>query len=77
MDWPCPQNGAICHPHILVAMQWTPPRKRLIGRAKETWRRTVEKEMRAKSVTWGELTKKAKDRQQWRALVLAQGHEED
>ena len=63
-----------------VAMHWTPPGKWTIGRLKETWRRTVEKEMRANNVTWGELTKKAKDRQQWRALVMAfcaQGHEEN
>ncbi|KAL9983368.1 hypothetical protein ACROYT_G005527 [Oculina patagonica] len=63
-----------------VALHWTPTGKRARGRPKETWRRTVEKEMRESGLSWGELTKNAKNRQQWRNLVTAfcvQGHEED
>ena len=58
-----------------VAMCWTPPGKRSMGRLKETW--TVQREMLANSIAWGELKKKAKDRQQWRDPVMAlcaQGH---
>ncbi|KAL9977332.1 hypothetical protein ACROYT_G014722 [Oculina patagonica] len=63
-----------------VAMHWTSSGKRARGRPKETWRRTVENEMRASGVSWGELRKKAKDRQQWWTLLTAlcaQWHEED
>lgn len=54
-----------------VAMRWTPEGKRKRGRPKNTWRRTVEAEMKEYGYTWGELEKKAKDRDQWRILVLA------
>ncbi|XP_078381427.1 uncharacterized protein LOC144664190 [Oculina patagonica] len=63
-----------------VALHWTPSEKRARGRPKETWRRKVEKEMRKSGLSWGELRKTAKNRQQWRNLVTAlcaQGHEED
>ena len=43
-----------------VAMHWPPPGKRARGRPRETWRQTVEKEMRVYGVSWGELRKKAK-----------------
>ena len=32
---------------------------------------TVENELRSLGMTWGEAERKAQDRQQWRALVLA------
>ena len=63
-----------------VAVHWTPPGKRTRGRPRETWRWTVEKEMRAEGVSGEVLGKKAKDRQQWRSLVMAfraQRHEKD
>ncbi|KAL9980120.1 hypothetical protein ACROYT_G008664 [Oculina patagonica] len=63
-----------------VAIHWTPSEKRARGRPKETWRRTVEKEMWENGVSWGELRKRAKKRQQWRSLVpalCAQWHEEN
>ncbi|KAL5010020.1 hypothetical protein ScPMuIL_012325 [Solemya velum] len=53
-----------------VAMRWTPEGKRKRGRPKNTWRRTVEAEIREYGYTWGELEKKAKDRDQWRILTL-------
>ncbi|XP_041376699.1 uncharacterized protein LOC121389156 [Gigantopelta aegis] len=54
-----------------MALRWSPPGKRKRGRPKETWRRTVEKEIREGSLSWGLLKKLAKDEQQWRSLVTA------
>ena len=63
-----------------VALKWTPDGRRARGRPKETWRRSVEKELRDQSWTWREIQKSAKDREQWRSLVaalFAKQHEED
>ena len=63
-----------------VAMRWTPGGKRARGRPKETWRRSVEREMKALGWSWGQVTKLATDRQHWRSLVSALcviPHEED
>ena len=63
-----------------VALRWTPDGRRKRGSSKETWRRTVEKEMKENSWTWGHLERKAPDRSQWRSLAEAlcvSQHEED
>ncbi|XP_076090336.1 uncharacterized protein LOC143062556 [Mytilus galloprovincialis] len=64
-----------------IALRWTPAEgKRKRWRPKETWRRTIESELRIIGMTWGEAERKAPDRQQWRALVVAScasAHEED
>ena len=63
-----------------IAMRWTPDGRRKRGRPRETWRRSCEKEMKRSGMTWGQIQKRATDRQQWRSLVLAlcaNGHEED
>ena len=52
-----------------VALRWTPDGRRRRGRPKETWRRTVEREMKEKGWTWGRLERASADRHQWRALV--------
>jgi hypothetical protein len=54
-----------------VALRWTPEGKRKPGRPKNTWRRTVEKEMKDQKITRGELERNAQDREKWRRLVLA------
>ncbi|XP_062591942.1 probable cytochrome P450 CYP44 [Saccostrea cucullata] len=54
-----------------VALRWTPPGKRNRGRPKETWRRSVEKEMNDQGWTWGTVQAKAADRQRWRSSVQA------
>ena len=41
------------------------------GRPKETWRRTVEAEMKQQGWTWGYLERAAQDRNKWRDLVEA------
>ena len=63
-----------------VAMRWTPGGKRARERPKETWRRSVEREMKALGWSWCQVTKLATDRQHWRSLVSALcviPHEED
>ena len=58
-----------------TALRWTADGKRRRGRPNETWRRTVEKEMKECAIT-----KWAADQQQWRSLVdalCATWYEED
>ena len=54
-----------------VALRWTPIGRRPRGRPKETWRRSVEKEMRTENWSWGQVQTWAKDRIHWRTLVTA------
>ncbi|XP_061191532.1 uncharacterized protein LOC133199675 [Saccostrea echinata] len=54
-----------------VALRWTPPGKRNRGRPKETWRRSVEKEMKEQGWTWGKVQQMSVDRQRWRSSVQA------
>ena len=54
-----------------IALRWTPDGQRKRGRPKETWRRTVEREMKEKGWTWGRLERVSADRHRWRALVEA------
>ncbi|XP_041362977.1 uncharacterized protein LOC121378725 [Gigantopelta aegis] len=63
-----------------VAMRWTSGGKRMRGRPNETWKRSVEREMKALAWSWGQVTKLATDRKHWRTLVLAlcvTAHEDD
>ncbi|XP_062611961.1 uncharacterized protein LOC134273759 [Saccostrea cucullata] len=63
-----------------VALKWTPPGKRKRERPKETWRRSVEKEMGKNRWTWGQIQKWTQDRPAWKSLVTALcaiQHEED
>ena len=54
-----------------VALHWTPEGKRKRDRPKQTWRRTVEEEMREWGHTWGSLKTLADKRDQWRIFVAA------
>ena len=47
-----------------VALRWTPDGRWKRGRPIETWRRTVEKEMKENSWTWGHLERRAPKRSQ-------------
>ena len=63
-----------------VAMRWTPAGKRKRGRPKLTWRRSVEKEMKAVGWSWNQVQHWASDRQYFSSLVsalCATEHEED
>ena len=55
-----------------TTLRWTPDsgrRKRC--RPRETWRRTIEAEMKTAGITWKELEKAPMDREQWKSLVSA------
>ena len=54
-----------------TALRWTPQGKRNRGRPKETWRRTVEKELKSKGLTLQTAARAAADRDQWRSLTVA------
>lgn len=54
-----------------VALRWTPEGKRKRGRPKQTWRRTVEGEIKDLNHSWATLERLASDRQQWRTFVAA------
>ena len=53
----------------IIALRWTPDGMQKRGRPKETWRRTVEKEMKTCGLTWETITRQAANQQQWRSLV--------
>lgn len=38
-------------------MKWTPPRKRKPRGQKDTWRRTIETEMKAAGYDWNNITR--------------------
>jgi len=61
------ENGNIAR----TALHWTPEGKRKRGRPKNTWRRTVEAELKTFQHTWGTIQKLAQDRQEWRTFVAA------
>jgi hypothetical protein len=54
-----------------VALRWTADGKRKRGRPKETWRRTVEREMKDQNLTWDKIARRASDRENWRTFVEA------
>ena len=52
-----------------VDMHWPTDGKRKRGRTKEKLRRSVEREIKEKGWSWGEVVKQAKDKQHWLSLV--------
>ena len=54
-----------------VALRWTSEGTRRRGRPRQTWRRTVEAEMREKGKIWAEIQRLANNRDQWKILVAA------
>ena len=54
-----------------TALRWTPQGKRKRGRPKETWRRTVERELKCRGLSLATAPRTAADRVRWRALVVA------
>ena len=51
------------------ALRWTPQGCRDRGRPKNTWKRTVEKELGNMKLSWSEAESKAQDRAEWRSIV--------
>ena len=54
-----------------VSLRWTADGKRKRGRPKETWRRTVEREMKDQNLTWDKIARRASDRENLRTFVEA------
>ena len=54
-----------------TALYWTPQGRRKRGRPKNTWRCTVETELRGLKQSWNEIQQLAKDRQKWKDFVAA------
>ena len=48
---------------------WKPDGRRRVGRPKETWRRTLERDIRLHGTNWNELEDLAQDRKQWRTIT--------
>ena len=54
-----------------TALTWTPQGQRNRGRPKETWRRTMNKELKSRGLTMQTATRAAADRDRWRSRVAA------
>ncbi|KAK3546988.1 hypothetical protein QTP86_007917 [Hemibagrus guttatus] len=54
-----------------IALRWTPQGKRNRGRPKETWRRTVEKDLKSRGLTLETAPRTAADRAKWSSLAIA------
>ena len=54
-----------------VALRWTPQGKRNRGRSRETWRRTVQKDLKTRGLTMETAPRVANDRTKWRSLAVA------
>ena len=54
-----------------TALMWTPQGQRKRGRPKETWRRTITKELKTHNLTLQNVARAAADRNRWRSLVAA------
>ena len=52
-----------------TALHWTPEGKRKRWRPRNTWRRTVEAELKTMQHTWGTIQKLARNRQTWWSFV--------
>ena len=52
-------------------LKWTPEGKRRRGRPSQTWRRTVEAEIKERGKTLAVLQRLANNRDQWKIFVAA------
>jgi len=57
------------------ALRWIPQGCRDIGRPKNTWKRTVERELGSMKLSWSEAESKAQDRAEWRSRRPVLGQE--
>ena len=51
------------------AMNWRPAGRRRVGRPKDTWQRTIEREMRQRDLNVEDVEARAQDRDAWREFV--------
>jgi len=54
-----------------TALEWNPQGQRRRGRPSNTWRRTLETELKKERLTWASAKRKARDRSQWQNIVEA------
>ena len=54
-----------------VAPKWTPSGRWKPGKPKTTWRKTTTSELSELNLSWGEAQRLARDRWEWRQLILA------
>ena len=52
-------------------LSWNPQGKRKVGRPRQTWRRSVEEELKAIGIRWNELGRTGQNRVRWRSIVTA------
>ena len=58
------------HSHPRIALTWVPEGKRKRGRPCETWRRTIERELKDNGLgTWAAAASAAEDRTAWRQIL--------
>ena len=53
------------------SLRWTPEGKRKRGRPRSTSRRTADTELQSLNLNWGQASRLASDRREWRKLVDA------
>lgn len=54
-----------------TALRWTPQGRRDRGRPKETWRRTIGKDLKVRGLSLETAPRAAADRAKWRSLAIA------
>ena len=56
------------YPHAVL--KWQPAGKRSLGRPRETWKRTAERDLRCMRInSWDDAYDEAKDRNNWRKII--------
>lgn len=53
------------------SLRWNPQGKRRVGRPRQTWRRTVETEVKSAGLTWPQIESTAQNRVRWRVVAEA------
>ncbi|KAG7310042.1 hypothetical protein JYU34_004574 [Plutella xylostella] len=57
--------------HAQVAFEWQPSGRRRPGRPVQSWRRSVEAEMKRAGLSWAQVKEAAQDREAWRRMSVA------
>ena len=69
MDWPY-SSEALTN-ITRQALSWNPQGKIEVGRLRQTWRRSVEEELKATGIRWSELGRTCQNWVRWRSIVMA------
>ena len=65
--WSCAMNGG--RKAAKQALSWKPEGSRRPGRPKDTWRRTIQRDMRTKDLEAEEVECMAQQREEWRRFI--------